>query len=757
MSSPQRNKANSVRRYALPVSVGYIGLGAAWILVSDLLLVTLVADPADRSSLQSYKGWFFVAGTGLLLYWLLSRLPERDLVAPAEGIRTTPNSLHWTLLRVSGICLLLIVLLLADFGFKTWSGRNTLIESATDDTRNLARVIEEQTAASINGTAVALGTIDLAITSPDPERGEQEWMKHWIELQMREQLALQPYLRGMLHIDPAGAVLHDAHRGTRPLVALATRDFFRFHQNNPSREIYVGSPFIGEREGEIFTVSRRLSTPSGEFAGVLVAAVSIPYMEQLYGGLETRYGRSITLARHDGTILARVPRLEGAVGRNLGGVLFTDHLPRAAQGTFRTVSTLDGIARILSYRSVSGRSVVVAVGLNEVEVLADWQSQTWRYGGIVAAVILTIVWLGYLLLRELNLRNALRLSLVESEARFQAFMDTSPAIAWIRDEAGRYIYANKAFRENFGSGRDDWTHQTEFDLLLHPAAPDIEVPESSSPGAPVEMLVESTRPDGRRQYWNMIKFLLSNAAGERFVGGIAVDIARQKHAEQALLHSAQHLRELGARLIEVEEAERRAINRELHDRLGQGLATLKLTLSLIHAGLSEDNRKVVGERMDSAQNLVDASIAQVRNVMADLHPPALVDYGLRAALLTCAASLSKGTDTPIVVSGDEVQPRLPAAVELALFRIAQGALTNTLRHAQAAHVELEIINTPEHVVLTISDDGLGFDPAHAGQAKASWGLTIMRERAEAAGLTLNIESQPGQGTRVTVEAARKSI
>lgn len=99
-------------------------------------------------------------------------------------------------------------------------------------------------------------------------------------------------------------------------------------------------------------------------------------------------------------------------------------------------------------------------------------------------------------------------------------------------------------------------------------------------------------------------------------------------------------------------------------------------------------------------------------------------------------------------------PRLSPVVEMTMFRVAQEALANAAKHARAKHVDITLATTREKATITITDDGTGFDTRRASTASGRWGLTILRERAEAIGGVLRIESSPGTGTRVVVEVIR---
>jgi two-component system sensor histidine kinase UhpB len=146
----------------------------------------------------------------------------------------------------------------------------------------------------------------------------------------------------------------------------------------------------------------------------------------------------------------------------------------------------------------------------------------------------------------------------------------------------------------------------------------------------------------------------------------------------------------------------------------------------------------------------------IRDVMANLRPPVLDDYGLVAALHWYGSQLAPRVGFTITVQGEEPEPRLVTPVENVLFRIAQEALTNVAKHAQASQVMVTVRADNETVRLIIVDDGIGFEPACQAECveRQGWGLITMMERAEAVGGHCHIKSRPGQGTQVIVEVAR---
>jgi signal transduction histidine kinase len=256
------------------------------------------------------------------------------------------------------------------------------------------------------------------------------------------------------------------------------------------------------------------------------------------------------------------------------------------------------------------------------------------------------------------------------------------------------------------------------------------------------------------EYIFLMQRLTAAAALLGWIPAIVVGERDRKMLE--LRESEERLRLLSRRLIEVEETERRNINRELHDRIGQNLATLNLNVGMIRSQLPGEALQAVAPRMNDTQNLLAETMGRVRDLMAELRPVALDDYGLVAALRTHAAEFTKRFATGVSVGGSELAPRLPLSVETALFRIAQEALNNVTKHAYATKVEIQIGEERGSVVLSITDNGLGFDTRKQFGDARNWGMTTMRERAQGVGAALAVESAPGRGTRVEIRISRST-
>jgi len=732
------------RRRALRASLVYAALALAWIVASDWLLEWLAYDAVTQSALQTCKGWAFIAVTATLFYCFLRRLP---VPLPAETPDTSREARRLRVL-VGSVTALLIFAIAAGLGLNLWAERKALLASAAQDSRNLVHIIEEQTAASINATDLVLRVLERAIDpqaeSPDGSRA--------IEAQMRQYLSLLPFLTVILHLDANGQVLHDSNLQPAARVEIARRDFLRALRDRATDELYVGEPFISERTGApIFTLSRRLETPAGKFAGVLSAAVDIGYFERLYRGLDTRYARAIVLARRDGVVLARHPPVEGLAGRSFAATrLFSDDLPKSPSGTFRGVSEVDGRARLFSYRAVPERPLVAVLGLDEEDILAQWRRQALAYAGIALAGTLTLLWLAFLTLRGLSRRERLLEELRENEERFRALWLTSTDAVLIVDGENRIRYANPAVASIFG--HEPAELHGESLARLQPARLAarhtdglkryLETGRRTLNWGSVETI--AVRRDGS-EFPVEVAFSEHEIKGERLFAGFIRDISQRKLNEASVAASRARLQALSEQLLQVQEVERANLARELHDEFGQTLTATKLQLQML-------GQRTPSPFLEDCIALVDQGLKQVRTLSLDLRPLQLDRLGLAAALRAHVERLSQQTGRAVTFEDAPDHLSLTGPRAAACFRIVQEALTNAIRHASAQSIRVKLAVEQRMLLLEVADDGAGFDldakRSRAAQG-ASLGLLSMEERAHLLDGTLQIHTTVGRGTRIT--------
>jgi len=229
----------------------------------------------------------------------------------------------------------------------------------------------------------------------------------------------------------------------------------------------------------------------------------------------------------------------------------------------------------------------------------------------------------------------------------------------------------------------------------------------------------------------------------RIIGHVAVlvDVTERKRAEEAL--QAAHRESMNAT-----ETERRRLARELHDSVGQELIALQLAIHAVANASSEGKSSTEqAGALSAAAESYGRLIQEVRNICQGLYPPALEAMGLASALMQLGKSCEQSLRFKLVCPSALAKRRFEAGLEIALFRIAQEAANNVLRHGKASKMEFRLELRDEHICLAVLDDGRGFDPAsRAGQGL---GLTTMRDRAQTLGGTLEVTSRPGR-TRVAV-------
>ena len=256
------------------------------------------------------------------------------------------------------------------------------------------------------------------------------------------------------------------------------------------------------------------------------------------------------------------------------------------------------------------------------------------------------------------------------------------------------------------------------------------------------------RPIENRELLARVQALLRIQQAEAALRQAQVELeGRVAERTTELAQANRALRALSLRLVEVQEAERRTLARELHDEAGQMLTGLKL---VVEQALPEASG-LVRERLHEADDLIRQLIERMRSLSLELRPQILDDLGLLVALEWHFKRYTRQTNIAVGFRHSPLPQRLPAVIETALFRIAIEALTNIARHAGVSEVAVRLWADAERVRLQVEDKGKGFDVEAVWAARSSTGLSGMRERAELLGGEFTLESTAGKGTLLTVE------
>jgi PAS domain S-box-containing protein len=338
---------------------------------------------------------------------------------------------------------------------------------------------------------------------------------------------------------------------------------------------------------------------------------------------------------------------------------------------------------------------------------------------------------------ELSEREA---QLLESEERYRRVVEGSPEIVMVSNSAGCIIDVNQSACFALGYNRSELiglsledvcsAHRTEHAAKVHHT-----IETGQVDARPEEAMMR--RKDGT-EFPAEGQLVSIELQGEPHVLVLARDITERQAAQEA---QVRHTRELAT--LE----ERNRVARDIHDTLAQGFTGVALQLEAAEQALSDDP-EAVSAHLASAKNLARESLQEARRSVWDLRPHALTAGSLEEALRReIERARPDGRHGGLHVSGESRQ--LPASIEEGLLRICQESLTNVNRHAAAPNVWVNLRYEPEDLLLSIRDDGAGFDPDAAAR-NGGFGLHGMRERLALLGGQLSISSRRGDGT--TIEA-----
>lgn len=355
--------------------------------------------------------------------------------------------------------------------------------------------------------------------------------------------------------------------------------------------------------------------------------------------------------------------------------------------------------------------------------------------------------------RDITAQTIAQQKTQDNERRFRAFMDNVPAITFIKDSEGKYVYGNRNFFDYHPVTEEELERAGKTDLeLTSPEAAEVlqqndhHVLNGQTPLHIGEQLINF---QGKSTWFSVYKFLLTHASGAKFVGGIAVDITERRTYERQMIADEQLLR----KLIDLQEKELFMVSHDIHDGFVQEVFGAKMLCEALVTQLDLPADSPSHSRFQAIIEALSRATADARRLISELRPLVIDEDGIVEAIRYLISDSSIAQEIKITFTQNIRTPRYDSMLEGNLFRIVQEALNNARRHSEAAAVSIHLEEQGSTIRLTIQDNGIGFDLNQIDPSR--FGIRGIRERARLFGGTAKISSQPGTGTKIIVEVPRE--
>jgi len=347
-------------------------------------------------------------------------------------------------------------------------------------------------------------------------------------------------------------------------------------------------------------------------------------------------------------------------------------------------------------------------------------------------------------------------ALRESEHKYSSLVEDALIGVYIIKD-GIIEFANDKLAQIYGYEKSELVGMQSSDLVHPEDRPAIDAMRQKrlkGEKVPSEYELRGLKKNGDT-IWVMRSFSLINYKDGPAISGIVSDLTKRHKAEDALRESGKELRILSNQLLSAEEKERKRIARELHDGIGQALSAIKFSVenSLRLLGDGSDQSEL--ESLKAIIPLTQKTIEEVRRIVKDLRPSILDDLGILATINWFCREFQKVYTGIRIKSEIDVQENnIPSSLKTVIYRILQEALNNIAKHSRADLVTLSLIEQAKRIMLSIQDNGVGFDVSKTislTPSRRGFGLASMSERAGLSGADFHIASEAGKGTTIRVE------
>ena len=697
-----------------------------------------------------------------------------------------PKRLSRTSRRLSLTGLLLIGMTVAAAAVAIWDRHAETLAHIESETAKLSVVIGEQTARSIQAIDLVLQEMQAKLpVGSDPETFHSVMGGEAFHAFLAERLKNLPQARAIGLVDADGWLVNGSRLWPVPRVNFSDRDYYKHFREHDDRSLFISSPGRDLISGQpTFFVARRVNASDGAFAGIVLGLIDAPYFHDFYRAITTSDGEAIALFHRDGTLLTRYPQLDGVSVDKMPAQSPWYSVVGKGGGTYRTPGFISGAPRIISARPIGEYPLVINVGVAEVAAFAEWR----REAALIALAALAAS-IGFAVLFTALASRSHRLeqqtselgqvaqALRQSEARFRDFATITSDWLWETDREHRFTYVADSIRR-FGQTPENVIGYTRFEMI---AESDRDPQKWEEHHAVLErhepfrdFIYTRKFKEDREQIVSISGVPVFDETGA-FVGyrGTARDVTAQVLAERRLREA-----KIAAESASVAKSQFLAnMSHELRtplnaiigfsDMLSLGLTgelpahrvdrTQQLEYARIINHSGQHLLDIVNDLLDLAK--IDAGKFAVESGETDPYQIAnlsaeIVGEAAQAAGLRLTVECEDGLPPVIADERRLKQVLLNLLTNAIKFTGAGGTVVLTVRRA-AADILFEVRDTgigmtPEEIKIALQPFGqldTGFNRRHDG---TGLGLPLARSLIELHGGTLDIHSDKGRGTTVTV-------
>ncbi len=658
--------------------------------------------------------------------------------------RLLPAAVNWTLLAYA------LVLCVVVWGFawqRVQSDFRLTLATEREHLRSVSGTLQAQVEAMLgDGVGAALAAANELEYRGGPAAGDAEFSET-----LGHMLTGGPYVRSLFLANPQRFVRvgrsAPADHQTAPPAWLVPA------MNLASEDAWVGAsmPDPEDPNAWVVPIARRVTHGKlrGTWAGALIAFASL---EDVYQQSES--ASSVGLFAMDGKLLLLIPRalLGTAEHRNIAAsTLFQQGSHGPDSGVLEGISPYFNLPTIVGYHRVHGYPMLVEASRRRAETFDAWYGR--RRSTLLSAIGITLL----VMVTTWMLNQSLR-ALRRREIHYRTLFNNAAFGAFVL-EGERIIEANRTSAAMFGTSHPNALIGRRLWDLSPPTQPDGTSSEVlcrermrhtvDARAASFEWLHH--RLDTVTPFHAAVELSSLDTGGKTLTLAVIHDVSERKLIDIERERALDELHELAATLVHVQDDERRRIGRDLHDSTGQCLVALELSLTRL-ARLIEPPSSSAHALADECVTLARQCSTEIRTASYLLHPPLLDEIGLLSALRWLADGLRQRSGIQIELELPEALERLPPQHELAIFRVAQEALTNVHRHSKSPSVTIRLFERDGAVFMEVDDAGHGILVAGscgraADAATLGVGLAGMRERMRQLGGALSVRTGP-RGTCV---------